>query len=230
MKPSSYNFAPMRLLLTAFEPFAGLKRNASLEALRAVVAVGVPNVRLHTAVLPVDATSGPNSLIRAVRRAKPEVVVCLGQAARRPLICIERLGVNLLDFRIADNRGKKIIDKPVVRGGPAAYFTTLPHRAMLRAMHRAGVPAELSQDAGTYLCNQVTYTLMHLIATEFTDVRGGFIHLPALPEQAIGQRERWPTMAVETSAMGIISAIRAIAPKAPRATPAPQRRSNAGAR
>lgn len=200
----------MKLLLTAFEPFDGMKKNASLEALRAVIAGGVANVRLRSAILPVDATRGPNALIRAVRGSKPEVVICLGQAARRPFVCIERLGVNLLDFRIADNRGKKIIDQPIVRSGPAAYFTTLPHRAMLAAMHAAGVPAELSQDAGTYLCNQITYTLMHLLATEMPDVRGGFIHLPVLPVQAIGQRERWPSMAVETATAGIASGIRAI--------------------
>ena len=175
-----------------------------------MVAARPAGVRLTKVVLKVDAEAGPAGLVRAVRRARPDAVIALGQAARRPFICIERVGINLLDFRIADNRGRKITDRPVVAGGPAAYFTTLPHRKMLGAMHKAGVPAELSQDAGTYLCNQVTYSLMHLLATEMPKTRGGFIHLPVLPAQAIGQRERWPSMSVQTMCEGLLAAIRAM--------------------
>ena len=123
------------------------------------------------------------ALLKALEETHPAAVVCLGEATRRPVISIERVAVNLLDFRIPDNAGAQTIDQSVVENAPAAYFSTLPARALLNALHMAGLPAEFSLTAGSYLCNQIFYTLMHALATRTIKIPGGFIHLPALPEQ-----------------------------------------------
>lgn len=203
------------LLLTAFEPFDQTGVNSSDRTLRAIKRQGVPGVVLVTRILPVDQKRGPLALVAAVKRERPDGVVCLGQSARRAAISIERIAINLLDFRKPDNAGRKTTDRPIVRGGPAAYFTTLPVRAMWRAVRQAKVPVELSQDAGSYLCNQVTYCLLHHLATSGQTAIAGFIHLPSLPEQAIGQSSGHPSMAVDTLTAGVAAALRVVVASMP---------------
>jgi pyroglutamyl-peptidase len=113
------------------------------------------------------------------------LVMCVGQAGGRSALSLERIAININDARIADNAGQRPLDAPVVPGGPAAYFSTLPIKAMLRALQQAGVAAEVSQTAGTFVCNHVFYGLMHALATQrgFKGTRGGFIHVPYVPEQ-----------------------------------------------
>lgn len=199
------------LLLTAFEPFDDTGVNSSERALAAVGKQGVAGLRLACHVLPVDQQKAPVALITAVDRLRPDAVVCLGQSARRTAISIERIAINLLDFRKPDNAGRKFRDRPIVRGGPAAYFATLPVRAMWSAVRKARVPVELSQDAGSYLCNQVTYCLLHHLATRQPGVPAGFIHLPSLPEQASRWGSGYASMSVETLATGVHEAIIVIA-------------------
>jgi pyroglutamyl-peptidase len=130
-------------------------------------------------------------------------------------ISIERVAINLLDYRMADNAGHQAIDEPIVPDGPAAYFVTLPVRAMLEAVHAAGIPAELSLSAGAFLCNQVTYELLHYLTTHQLDIPAGFVHLPALPEQVTNASPPMPSMALETMVRGIcavIGALQAIVP------------------
>ena len=198
------------MLLTAFEPFDDSGLNSSQQTLRAIKRQGVPGLELVARILPVDQHTGPAILIAAVDRVRPSAVVCLGQSSRRAAISIERIAINLLDFRKADNAGRKFTDRPIVRDGPAAYFATLPVRAMWRAVRAAKVPVELSQDAGSYLCNQVTYCLLHYLATKNLEVPDGFIHLPSLPQQAVGAGNGNPSMAVETLTAGVRAALRAI--------------------
>jgi pyroglutamyl-peptidase len=124
-----------------------------------------------------------DALRAAVRAADPELVVCLGQAGSRPGVTVERVALNIDDARIPDNAGRRPVDEPVVPGGPAAYFSTLPVKACVAALRSAGVPAAVSHTAGTFVCNHVAYGLAHLIATELPQVRGGFVHVPWAPEQ-----------------------------------------------
>jgi pyroglutamyl-peptidase len=200
----------MKLLLTGFEPFGGSPVNPSEQVVRAVERQGLENIQLQTAILPVDRVAGPAALIRAVQRSKPDAVLCLGEASRRAAISIERIAVNLMDYRIADNAGHRIVDEPIVRDGPAAFFVTLPVRAMLDAVCAAGVPAELSLSAGSFLCNQVIYTLLHYVAENNPKIPAGFIHLPPLPEQVVGKDPPVACMALETMVAGIRAAIGAI--------------------
>jgi pyroglutamyl-peptidase len=112
------------------------------------------------------------------------------------------------DFdRIADNAGQKVVDEPIARDGPAAYFCTLPVRAMHDAVRAAGVPAELSLSAGAYLCNQVIYKLLHHLAQNKSNTRAGFIHLPALPEQAVARDALIPSMSLQMMIKGVGAAV-----------------------
>ena len=116
---------------------------------------------------------------------QPAITLCLGLAGGRAALSIERIGININDARIPDNCGAQPIDTPVQAGGPAAYFASLPIKAMLRGVQRAGVPCEVSQTAGTFVCNHVLYGLMHLLAqgTAPRGARGGFVHVPWLSGQ-----------------------------------------------
>lgn len=199
----------MRLLVTGFEPFGGRSINPSQQAALALADRDL-GVELHTAILPVDWQRAPGALLSAIDEAQPDAVICLGEAAGRARLSIERVAINLLDFRIADNAGQQIVDQPVIDGGPDAYFATLPVRAMFDAAHTAGVPTELSLSAGAFLCNQITYALLHHCAVERRSIRAGFIHLPLLPEQAIAERAALPSMALETVVRGLEAAIGAL--------------------
>lgn len=190
----------MRILLTGFEPFGGSALNPSQQVVEQLAG----KTTVQGLVLPVDGQQAPQVLLRAVDSFRPQAVVCLGEASRRAVISIERVAINLLDYRIADNTGQIVTDLPVVPGGPAAHFVTLPVREMLRAVQAAGVPAELSLSAGAYLCNQVLYTVLHHLAG--SSVLAGFVHLPALPEQVAAGSERMPSMSLEAD----LRAVRAI--------------------
>lgn len=133
----------------------------------------------------------------AIEEARPEIVVCVGQAGGRPDLTVERLAVNVDDARIPDASGAEPVDEAIVRGGPAAYFSTLPIKACVAAVRAAGLPASVSNTAGTFVCNHVFYGLAHLIATELPGIRGGFVHVPYAPEQVLDRAEpSLPTEAV----------------------------------
>ena len=136
------------------------------------------------------------------RQLRPAITVCLGQAGGRPALSIERIGINVDDARIPDNRGAQPIDIPVVPSGPAAYFSNLPVKAMLRAVQRAGIACEVSQTAGTFVCNHVLYGLMHLLSDEgAAGMRGGFVHVPWLPDQGT------PSLALRETVRGLHAAL-----------------------
>lgn len=208
----------IKLLLTGFEPFGGSHINPSEQVVRTLARDGVPGVVLHPEILPVGRQDGPATLLNAVRACHPDAILCLGEAARRMAISIERVAINLLDYRLADHTGHQAIDERIAPDGPAAYFVTLPVRVMLHAVRAAGIPAALSLSAGAFLCNQVTYELLHYLTTHQLDIPAGFVHLPALPEQVTDTSPPMPSMGLETMARGICAAIGALqAALAPRA-------------
>lgn len=197
----------VNLLVTGFEPFGLSDVNPSEQAARALSGERLGRCVVTSAILPVDMVRGPQMLLNVVGEIKPDAVLCLGEAGARPAISIERIAVNLLDFRIPDNSGNQVMDIPIDSGGPAAYFATLPVREMCEAIKAAGVPVELSLTAGSFLCNQVMYTLLHTIARQNLPIQGGFIHLPSLPEQAAKSTQAIPSMSLETSLRGLKVAI-----------------------
>ena len=207
----------MKILVTGFEPFGGSPLNPSEQVVRALAGQGelapepVSRAIVTTAILPVDRFRGPEALRSALERTQPDAVLCLGEAARRATLSIERVAINLMDYRIPDNAGQQVTDTPIVQGGPAAYFATLPVRAMLAAVQGAGVPVELSLSAGTYLCNQVFYELLHQLCDREPAVPAGFIHLPSLPEQASQASPPYPSMALDIMLKGVRAALAVLA-------------------
>ena len=200
----------MTVLLTAFEPFGGEAQNASLEAMRLVPDM-VGEMRVVKRMLPVAFGTSAALLRQAIEQVRPDAVLCLGQAAGRAEFTPERVAINIDDARIPDNAGDQPIDRPVVDQGPAAYFSTLPVKAMAAAMDAVGVPASVSNTAGTYVCNHVMYSLLHELATVYPGVRGGFMHVPMLAEQAEAYHPPLPGMSADEMARGIRAAIAAIA-------------------
>jgi pyroglutamyl-peptidase len=138
---------------------------------------------------------------------------------------VERLGINVNDFRVTDNDGAQPVDLPVVPGGPAAYFATIPVRAVVAALHAAGIPASISNSAGAHLCNHTLYLLGHLATTEYPGMRCGFVHLPGLPEQAV-RRPGHPSMSAATAAAALGIAV-TVAAAALRPDPAGRHRTPA---
>lgn len=201
----------MKILVTGFEPFDGSNTNPSEQAIQVLNHQNITGVEIVTAILPVDWQHAPKNLITAIDTHQPGAVVCLGEAAGRAAISVERIAINLLDFRIPDNSGVTITDQPIIHGAPAAYFSTLPLREICYAIQQCGVPADLSLSAGSYLCNQVMFCLLHALASRGHSIPAGFIHLPSLPQQAVDRNVHQPSMSLETQIKGIRAALEAIA-------------------
>lgn len=198
-----------KLLVTGFEPFGGSTVNPSEKVIRALDSDLSEKYKVYTCLLPVDRERGPKILLASVDSLRPDAVLCFGEAAGRSVISIERVAINLLDYRIPDNAGVQVVDEPVVPGGPAAYFASIPVREILTSLREAGIPSELSLSAGAFLCNQVFYRLLHHLSINSLRIPAGFIHLPALPEQAAAKGLSTPSMSLET----LLSAVKITADK-----------------
>jgi pyroglutamyl-peptidase len=191
----------LKALVTGFEPFGGDEVNpSSLAVDRLKKKYG--SLVVHTATLPCSFARSTRVLQDAIDRAKPDIVLCVGLAGGRSELCLERVGINVQDARIRDNDGRQPIDKPVVKGGPAAHFATLPIKACVAAMRQAGLAAAVSNTAGTFVCNHILYTLMDIASRHPTALRGGFLHVPYAPEQ-IAKVGTAPSMAIADVARGI---------------------------
>ena len=198
----------MKILLTAFDPFGGASINPALEAVK-LVADRLPGVEIVKTEVPTVFGLSIQTVTEAMDRERPDAVLCIGQAGGRPDLTPERIAINVDDARIPDNQGNQVLDVPVVEGGPAAYFSTLPVKAMVAAIREAGLPASLSNTAGTFVCNHLMYGVLHHAATHCPQVRAGFMHVPFVPSQVTGRPA--PSMAVTDIARGIEAAIAAIA-------------------
>ena len=206
-RPSDKRHKPPRVLLTGFDPFGGDALNPSWLIAQALHGKRIAGHRIVAAQLPTEFGASLQRLRALMAAHRPALIVCLGLAATRAGLSLERIAINVDDARIADNAGAQPIDTPVVAGAPAAYFSTLPIKAMQQAIQAAGVPAEISQTAGTFVCNHVFYGLMHRLATArgFSGTRGGFIHVPMLPEQ--GEPSLPLALMVEGLRVGIRTAL-----------------------
>lgn len=196
------------ILLTGFEPFGGESVNPSWEIARALDGGTFDGRTVRAARLSCVFGEARRELDAALAAHAPELVVCLGQAGGRPEISVERVAINVDDARIPDNLGRQPVDDAIAPDGPAAYFSTLPIKAIVHGLREAGIAASVSNTAGTFVCNHVFYALMHRLATvpALARTRGGFVHVPYVPEQVAG-RAGVPAMALEMQVEGVRRAL-----------------------
>lgn len=195
------------VLVTGIEPFDGESLNPSWEVARRLDGEQLAGATLVARQLPCVISRVNPALFHMLATLRPALVLCLGQAGGRADITLERVAINLVDARIPDNAGQQPVDEPVFPEGPAGYFTTLPIKAMVQALRREGIPASVSQTAGTYNCNAIFYGLCHYIASRQAPMRGGFVHLPYLPEMAAAHPGA-PSMALATQRDAVKTLIR----------------------
>jgi len=193
------------VLLTGFEPFNKATINPAWEAVRALEGWQGEGFRVEVRQLPCVFDGAIDTLCAMVDAMQPDIVIAVGQAGGRPDISVERVAINVDDASILDNAGQQPIDRTIRADGPAAYFSTLPIKAVVAAMRERGLVAGVSQTAGTFVCNHVFYGLMHHTAGK--PVKAGFIHVPFLPEQASLRQDNPPSMALEDIVAGIRIAV-----------------------
>ena len=202
-----------KILLTGFEPFGGSIINPSQQVALALDSQVIGQCIVTSEILPVDRTGAPQALLASIKRHHPNAIVCLGEATGRMAVSVERIAINLMDYRIPDNLGEQVIDQPVVAGGPDAYMSTLPVRDIFGEILLADIPVGMSLSAGAFLCNQVFYAGRHYVEGLEKPIPLGFIHLPALPEQAAKNSPPCASMSLEMDiravrlALGVIARI-----------------------
>ncbi|MCE3607410.1 pyroglutamyl-peptidase I [Massilia sp. P8910] len=170
------------VLLTGFEPFNNESVNPAWEAVSELAGWREDDFAVVVRQLPCVFGLAGTVLREALDELKPDLVIAVGQAGGRVDISVERIAINVDDAPIPDNARHQPVDEAIVAGGPAAYFSTLPIKAIVAALRAQGLPASVSQSAGTFVCNDVFYRLMH--AADRMPMRAGFIHIPYLPQQA----------------------------------------------
>lgn len=198
----------MKLLLTAFDPFGGETVNPAQEAVK-MVSSRVGNVEVIKCVVPTVFRKSIETVAAAIEDCRPDAVLCIGQAGGRADLTPERIAINLDDASIADNEGNRPVDTPIFPDGKPAYFSTLPVKAMVAAIRAAGIPASLSNTAGTFVCNHLMYGVLYTLEKYYPGVRGGFLHVPYIPSQVTGGRGI-PSMSAADIVRGLEAAIAAI--------------------
>lgn len=190
-----------RLLITAFDPFGGESVNPAWEAVRRLPK-SIGGMTLCKLQIPTVFGEAARQVLEAAREYSPHVILCIGQAGGRSAITPERIAVNICDARICDNQGNQPKGEFIDATGPAAYFSTVDVSVMAAAVEKTGIPSAVSNSAGTFVCNDTLYRLLHHYAG--TDIRVGFIHVPYLPSQA---KEGVPSMPLESIVRGLCAAI-----------------------
>jgi pyroglutamyl-peptidase len=203
-----------KIVVTGFEPWQHGTENPTLDVLDQLEHSNAVPGKLTTIRLPVDTTKLAAIVEEALEQVTPDVWISLGLATGHSVIAVERMAANIRDFPIPDNAGHQPGGDPVFAGGPAAYLSTLPVKAMTFALRAAGIPAKLSNSPSTYLCNQMMYTVLHLIERKRMPTKAGFIHVPATPSYVAKQAYPFvemPSMSVELMTNAVLKSLAAIA-------------------
>ena len=198
----------MKILVTGFDPFGSESINPASEAVKRLNQT-IDGAQIIPLIVPTVFYESMEVIEKAMLQYDPDAIVSIGQAGGRKDITVERIAINIDDARICDNKGQQLIDEPVVSDGPAAYFSTLPIKSMVKAMQDQNIPASVSNTAGTFVCNHVMYGVLHLCHTKFQSKRAGFIHIPFLPEQT-KDKPQVPSMELDQIVKGIEAALKAV--------------------
>ena len=198
----------MKILVTGFDPFGGESINPAIESVKRLPdnIAGAEIIKLE---IPTVRKKSLEKIEKAINEHNPDVILSIGQAGGRFDISIERIGINLDDFRIPDNEGNQIIDEPIFPDGENSYFVKLPVKAMVQNVQKNNIPASVSYTAGTFVCNHVLYGVLYLIEKKYKGKKSGFIHIPFLPQQVVDKRNM-PSMELDTIVKGLTAAIEAI--------------------
>ena len=198
----------MKILVTGFDPFGGEKVNPALEAVKSLPSE-IHGAEIHWVEIPTVFYKSAEVLETAIVRFQPDAVLCIGQAGGRASLTPERVAINQDDARIPDNQGNQPIDTPIRLDGQAAYFSTLPIKAMVQAIKEEGLPATVSNTAGTFVCNHLMYQALYLADKKFPHMRSGFMHIPYMTEQVVN-KPNTASMNLTDIVRGIEAAIGAI--------------------
>ncbi len=198
----------MKILVTGFDPFGGEPINPAIESVKRLPdnIAGAEIIKLE---IPTVRKKSLEKIEKAINEHNPDVILSIGQAGGRFDISIERVGINLDDFRIPDNEGNQIIDEPIFPDGENSYFVKLPVKAMVQNVQKNNIPASVSYTAGTFVCNHVLYGVLYLIEKKYEGKKSGFIHIPFLPQQVVDKRNM-PSMELNIIVKGLTAAIEAI--------------------
>ena len=198
----------MKILVTGFDPFGGEQVNPALEAVKSLPSV-IHGAEIRWVEIPTVFYKSAEVLEAEINRYHPDVVLCIGQAGGRASLTPERVAINQDDARIPDNQGNQPIDEPIRMDGEAAYFSTLPIKAMVEAIKSEGLPATVSNTAGTFVCNHLMYQALYLADKKFPHMRAGFMHIPYMTEQVLN-KPNTASMCLTDIVRGIEAAIGAI--------------------
>lgn len=198
----------MKILVTGFDPFGSDKINPAIEAVKRLPDT-IKGAKIIKLEIPTVFNKSAQVVHQAIVKEQPDYVLNVGQAGGRSALTPERVAININDGRIPDNDGYQPLDEPIQPDGDTAYFTQLPIKAMAKSIRAAGLPAIVSNTAGTYVCNHIFYQVQYMRAKEFPKLKAGFIHIPFLPEQVI-TRPNQPSMALADIVKGLTAAIGAI--------------------
>lgn len=201
-----WNLQIMKILLTGFEPFGGSELNPSAMVVDALTSNPPPGIELIGVILPVIGVEAGDRVVELAESESPDAIILLGEATGRTGISIEQVAINLRDYRMTDNAGTCTTDEAVVEGAPDAYFATLPIMRLVDAIRAIGVPASRSLTAGAFLCNEISYRVLHANALAGRSIPAGFVHLPRVPEQCVETETPHASMALDQQ----IAAVRAI--------------------
>jgi pyroglutamyl-peptidase len=208
------------VLVTGFEPFGGEKVNPSELVARSLEGRLIAGRPISVRVLPVETRNVGERLRRAIAEESPDIVICMGQAGGRSALALERVAVNVLDFKQADNVGVMRKNDPILRGGPDARLSPMPFSEIVNAWSENGIPGYVSNSAGTYICNQALYEVLALAEMASPPIIAGFVHLPYLPAQAaVLGPESTPSMALEIVKRGMEILIETVVPWVEQRTP-----------
>ena len=200
----------MKILITAFEPFGGESINPAQEVL-GLLPDRINSAQLIKLIVPTVFHQSVQAVCDAISQHQPDFVLMLGQAGGRTGLTIERIAINIDDADLPDNAGAQPVDQAIEPSGPAARFATLPVKMMVGALRDAGLPAHISNTAGTFVCNHLLYGVLHWIAQNSLPVRAGFLHLPYLPQQAGSKEPSAPCMELKDQVLGLEAALKVLA-------------------
>lgn len=179
----------MKVLMTAFDPFGGEEVNPAFEAVK-LLADEIAGAEIIKKEIPTVFDKSVKLLDQFIAEEKPDITICVGQAGGRYKVSVERVAININDARIEDNEGNQPIDTKVFADGANAYFAKLPIKAMVKEIKDNKLPAEVSNTAGTFVCNHLMYGLLYLIENNYPEMKGGFIHVPFIPEQVLDKKDK----------------------------------------